>query len=137
MKKNQEIEVSVAEVVDYLKLKGIFARALREVVQRKVTVSAAKEKGLSVSDVELQKVADAFRITNQLHDAKDTTEWLNSIGVSVEYLEGYLETNVLVKKFKDTLEKEIHIKDLLSNEEIKDDIRRIIYNDWLKQQIYE
>ena len=45
-KKRTEIEVTVAEVVDYLRITGQFTPSLREVVTRKITADAAKKRGI-------------------------------------------------------------------------------------------
>lgn len=53
--KPDEIQVGVSEVVDYTRITGGFEEALREVIKRKVTVEAAKQKGFQVSeDLEYQ-----------------------------------------------------------------------------------
>ena len=99
------MEVAVAEVVDYLRLTGKFAPALREVIVRKTTVEAAKKCKLKVTAKQLQKAADIFRKVNGLSKAADTQAWLQANGITVESLEEYLETNLLISKYKDHLEK--------------------------------
>ena len=135
MKKIEEIEVGVAEVVDYLKMTGGFRPALREVVARKVTAQSAKERGLKVTDKELQKAADAFRLINGLSKSSDTQNWLKSNGISIEVFEDFLETNILISSFKDKLEKTTDKKDYIVSEGIKESIREMIYQDWLKEQM--
>jgi hypothetical protein len=132
MAKGKEIEVSVAEVVDYLKLNGGFSPALGEVVGRKVTAEAAKKSKIRVTTGELQKAADVFRIEMGLLKAKDTEKWLKSSGISVEAFEEYLETNLLIQKFKNSLEKKASKKKYASSVAIKDAMREMIYDDWLK-----
>ncbi len=101
----KDIEVTVAEVVDYLRVTEQFIPAVREVVERKITAQAARKSGITVSAGELQRAADAFRTVKDLGKASDTQRWLNSAGISVEALEEFLETNILISKFKDRLEK--------------------------------
>ncbi len=103
MAKLNEMEIAVAEVVDYLRMTGQFSPALREVVQRKITAEAAKKAGMRISTGELQKAADIFRVANGLHKASDTDTWLQSNGISAEAFEEFLETNLLINKFKDAL----------------------------------
>ena len=126
-----EIEVAVAEVVDYLRITGGFAPALREVVQRKVTVDAAQKAGIKVTKAQLQKAADAWRLANGLNKADDTEAWLAANGVTVDALEDYLETNLMMSKFKDQLEKKTAKKKYLSSEGIQESVRQMIYADWL------
>jgi len=131
MAKGREIDVSVAEVVDYLKLNGSFSPALGDVVGRKVTAEAAKKSKIRVTTGELQKAADVFRIELGLLKAKDTEKWLKSSGISMEAFEEYLETNLLITKFKNSLEKKASKTKYASSAAIKEAMREMIYDDWL------
>ena len=129
-----ELEVSVAEVVEYLRMSGDFGPALREVVRRKITAQMAKESGLTVTDEELQKGADTFRLVNNMSKASDTENWFKMMGVSLETFEEFLEINLLISKFKDTLEEKADKKAYLSSEAVKESVREMIYQDWLNSQ---
>lgn len=129
------IEVSVSEVVDYLRMKGDFSPALRKVVERKVTAEAARGKGLSVSDDELQKGADTMRVALGLHSAQDTEEWLKSMGLTVEALEKHIETNILVNKFKDMLVRQADTKAFLQRKEVAEVVRELVFQDWVQKQL--
>ena len=135
MAQEKEMEISVAEVVDFLRVTGRFLPALREVIERKVAVAAAKGKGLKVTTPELQKAADAFRLTYGMKKASATEAWLKSLGISVETLENYLETNLLISKLKDVLETKAAPQKYLSSPVVKDTIRGMIYQDWLGKQM--
>jgi len=134
-KKKNEIEVTVAEVVDYLRITGQFMPLLREVVERKVTAEAARKSGKKVTTAELQKASDVFRAVKDLGKASDTARWLRSNGISVETLEEYLETNILISKLKDTLEKKASKTKYIASPSIQESIRDMIYQDWLKSQL--
>ena len=131
MAKLNEIEIAVVEVVDYLRMTGQFSPALREVVYRKITAEAAKKAGMRISTVELQKAADIFRAANGLNKARDTDTWLKSSGISVEAFEEFLETNLLINKFKDTLEKKAAKGKYLASPGIKESVKEMVYQDWL------
>lgn len=134
-KKENEIEIGVAEVVDHMRVTGSFDGALREVVERKVTAEAAKKQGIKISTQELQRAADALRFSSGLTTAKATEAWLRSKGIALETFENHLETSLLVSKFKDDLEKKIDKAKYLGSQEIKDTVRQLIYRDWLKTQL--
>jgi hypothetical protein len=134
-RKGKDIEVSVAEVVDYLRVTGQFTPALREVVERKITAEAAMKSGIKVTTGELQKAADAFRVLNDLSKARDTERWLRSTGISIETLEAYLESNILISKFKDKLEKKAGRAKYLTLAGVRESIRDKIYQDWLATQL--
>ena len=133
--KQKQVDISVAEVVDLLRFNGQFLTALHEVVERKLTVEAAKKKGLKVTKVQLQKASDAFRIANGLNKAKDTEKWLASRGITLEAMEEYLESNLLISKYKDELEKKAAKTKYYAEQPIKDSVRDMIYRDWLAKEI--
>ncbi len=134
-KKKNEIEVTVAEVVDYLRIAGQFAPVLREVVGRKITAEAARKRRIKVGTAELQKAVDVFRAVNGLSKASDTARWLKASGITVEILEAYIETNILISKLKDALEKKTSKSKYVSTPGIKESVRDMIYQDWLKSQL--
>jgi len=129
--KGGKLEVSVAEVVDYLRITGQFSPALRDVVERKIAAEAAQKTGTRVPKGELQKAADAFRVLNGLKRASDTEKWLKSNGISLDAFEDYLETNLLVNKFKDGLEKKANAAKYLKAADIKESVREMVFQDWL------
>lgn len=129
-KGTKDIELAVAEVVDYMRIRGDFGPALAEVVERKMAVAAARGYGLRVTGAELQKAADAFRAMQDLHKASDTNRWLKANGVTLEALEEYLETNILISKLKDRLAKNAP-KRLHTSREVKDTVRQLAYEEWL------
>jgi len=134
-KKVNEIEVTVAEVVDYMRISDKFSPVLREVIVRKVTAEAAKKSGIKVTDTQLQSAADTFRAANGLNKARYSDRWLRCAGISLETLEGFLETNLLISKFKDKLEKKASKNKYLSTQGIKESVREMIYQDWLDSQL--
>jgi hypothetical protein len=128
-KQSPVTEVAVAEVVDYLRIAGDFAPALAEVVKRKVTAEAARKCGVKVTAAELQKAADGFRAVRDLLKASDTERWLKANGITVDALETYLETNILITKFKDRLAK--RGKKLLKSKAVAETVRELAYREWL------
>jgi hypothetical protein len=130
-----ELEVSVAEVVDYMRITGTFGPSLQDVVRRKISAEAATKMGHSVSDEELQSAADAFRLMNNLRSASDTEEWLKSTGISIEVFEDYLVTNILISKLKDALEEKADKQLFIESEPVNDTIKEMIYQDWLNDQL--
>jgi len=130
-----ELEVGVQEVMDYTRFTGAFAQNLREVVRRKMTVQAAREKGLEVTDEELQKAADVFRTVNNLTTAEQTTNWLQGRGLDLDTLENYLEANLLIYKFKEALFQEADQQKLLSLPAVQESLREMAYQEWLSKNV--
>ena len=135
MARKDDIEIAVAEVVDYLRITGGFAPALREVLGRKVAADAARKSGLKVSAKELQRAADAFRVANGLKKAGDTEAWLKGNGISLDALESFLETSLLIAKLKDALEKKTPKRKYLATPGVRESIREMIYQDWLAKAL--
>jgi len=134
-KKSKELEVEVAEVVDYMKINGQFEPALREVVVRKIVAEKARKSGLKITNQKLQKAADVFRMSLGLTRASQTAAWLKANGITVEALETYLETNLLISTFKDNLLKKAGKTRLYSSKPIKEAARELVYQRWLKKAI--
>jgi hypothetical protein len=134
-KKSREMEVAVAEVVDYLKITGQFEPALREVVVRKITAEKARESGLKIANQNLQKAADAFRMIHGLNRASQTEAWLKGNGITLEALEAYLETNLLISAFKDSLVKKTTKTKLYNSKPVKETVREIVYQNWLNKTV--
>jgi len=131
----EEVQVGVAEVVDYSKVTGGFSQALKEVIKRKITVEEAKKRGIEISDEELQQAADIFRNVNKLNTVEETETWLSEKGLTLEVLENYLETNLIIFKFKEELEKEADKEKYYTSPIVKDSIRRLAYQEWLGQLV--
>jgi hypothetical protein len=128
-KRPEDIEVAVAEVVDYMRIRGDFAPALAAVVDRKITAEAARESDMAATDEELQRAADRFRVKLGLHSAEDTRRWLAANGLTVDALERYLETDILIRKFKSLFQKDAG--DLLASAEVNATVRELAYQRWL------
>ena len=133
-KGTKDLEISVAEVVDYLKIRGEFSPALAAVVRRKVAAEGARAAGLRATTAELQKAADAFRVVNDLHKAADTAQWLAANGLTLEALEDYLETNILISKLKDKLAKSAP-KKITGSAVVQECVRDAAYQQWLTEAL--
>ncbi|MCE5244269.1 MAG: hypothetical protein ABFD98_09170 [Syntrophobacteraceae bacterium] len=134
MAKVEEIEVSVAEVVNMMRINNQFDAGLREAILRRVTSEAARKSGITVSDEELQDAADVFRIGRGLHKSEDMKEWLCSKGLSLDDLEQFLETSLLVAKFKDALEQKADRAKYLDSPAVRTAVKEMIWQDWLREQ---
>jgi hypothetical protein len=135
MAKKGEVVIAMKDVVDYSRLMGAFVPTLRGVVERKVTAAAAKEHGLKVTNQELQRGADTFRHATGLSSAKATEAWMSRHGVSLELFEEFLETSILVSKFKDELEQKADKATYLKHPEVARLVRNLAYQEWLAQNL--
>ena len=135
MNNTKKVEPTTSEVLNYMRMNGIYNKLLREIQAQKITSRAACETGLKVSDEELQRAADAFRLLNNLEKASVFKEWLTKVDMSLEDFEEFLERNILVSKFKNALAQNAQEIDFLSRQEMKELLRDIIYQDWLKEHM--
>lgn len=135
MTKIDEITVSIEEVVSYIRLTGKFGPELRDLVRRKIIREGAVNSGLKVTGGELQQAADDFRNANDLHSSKATENWFKSNGVSIEAFEEFIETNLLITKFKDELMKKADKEKYYSSKGIQSWIRDMIFEEWVEQEM--
>lgn len=127
------LQVSVSEVVDFLRIDGGFSKALSDVVRRKYLLRAADSAGIQAAPEELQRAADAYRALNGLHKAADTERWMANNGITVDKLEKHLEENIRISKARD------HIADewgprIADAPAVKKLVRELAVEDWLAHQ---
>jgi len=131
----ESININVSEVVAYARINGGFEKDLRTVIARKIATAAAHEAGLNVSDDELQKVFDIWRISLGLNKAADTGPWLEARHLMIEDVEQFLETNILVSKLKDKLYSESDANRYLTHPKVEETIRELVYAEWLAKEL--
>ncbi|RYF14806.1 MAG: peptidylprolyl isomerase [Comamonadaceae bacterium] len=90
--------ISVAELVQNLKLTGQFEGLIEQLVRDRVTVLAARKQGVRVTDEEIQERADQFRRVRGLHRASDTNKYLDALGVGLEEFETFLTEGLYQEK---------------------------------------
>lgn len=135
VRREREVALDLGDVLDYLRVRGVFSMAVHDVLARRITVAAARKAGLRVANGELQRAADTFRQMHGLQRSSDTRKWLDTMGLTVEALESYLETNVLIRKFKQRLSKKASPAKFLSDPEVQETISDLIYEEWLDQEM--
>ena len=133
--KKREVVITMNEVVDYSRLMGTLMPALRGVVERKFTADAAKGRGVKISNQELQRGADTFRHANGLGSAEATEEWMTRQGISLSVFEEFVETSLLVSKFKDQLERRTDRAKYLGHPQVRELVRELIYREWLARNL--
>ncbi len=90
--------ISAEQFVKLLKFSNEFSELAEKIIRNKVTVHAAKKRGIKVSTSEVQQETDDFRRYLGLHRAKNTQEWMDSIGISLDEFESLMEERVYRKK---------------------------------------
>lgn len=126
----KSLNVSVADVVAYLRIEGGFSEALAQVVRRKTLLQAADEAGIVATSEELQRAADAYRAIHGLHKASDTLAWMRNNGITTETLENHLEENIRISKVRDQIAEQCAAK-IADTPAVKALIRELSVEDWL------
>ena len=90
--------ISVAELLQTLKLTGQFEGLIEQLVRDRITVRAARKQDVRVSDEEIQERADQFRRVRGLHRASDTNKYLDALGVSLDEFETFLRDGLCQEK---------------------------------------
>lgn len=131
---SKTIDVSVGDVVAYLRIEGGFSEALSAVVRRRVLLDAADDFGVTVNDDELQRTADAYRAMHGLHKASDTMTWLRAKGITPDALEKHLGENIRISKARDQIAANCAVS-IAENPAVKDLIRELSVEDWVSKKL--
>jgi foldase protein PrsA len=94
-------ELSLHDLLHTLKLQGQLTPLIGKAVVEKVIASAAAKESIEVSDAELQKAVDAFRMRRGLNKAADTERWLAVNRLAAADLEEGLERDLIRQKLAD------------------------------------
>lgn len=87
--------------IKILKLNGRFDELIEEVLKDKLTIHAARRAGIEVTPEEIQERADQFRRIHGLHRAKDTNDYLDTVGVTLDDFEGFITDMLYHDKMMD------------------------------------
>ncbi len=90
--------IGMEDFVRILKLTGQFEGLVEQLVRDKITVHAAKKKGVPVSPEEIQERADQFRRVQGLHRAADMNHYLDTLGVSLDEFEAFITDSLYQEK---------------------------------------
>jgi len=81
---------STDDLIKLLKLDGRFENLMEDILRDKLAVRAAKKSGVALSDEEVQEKADQYRRVHGMHRARDTNDYLDALGVSLDDFESFL-----------------------------------------------
>lgn len=95
-------EVSLYDVLRLAKLNGTL-KLFEDSITATLIQQGALQRGIEVSDEELQQAADDYRVANELHDAETTEAWLQAKRLTYEDWEVLLECQVKERKLREAL----------------------------------
>ena len=90
--------VGTEEFVKVLKLTGQFESLIEELVRNRLTVRAAKKRGIALAPEEIQERADQFRRIRGLHRATDMNRYLDALAVSLDDFESFVTDSLYQEK---------------------------------------
>ena len=128
------LNITVSDVVSYLRIEGGFSEALAQVVRRQLLLKAAGKAGITASPEELQRTADAYRATRGLHKAADTEAWMRNNGITLEALEKHLEENIRISKARDHIAA-TNAENVAGSAPAKALIRELAVEDWIAREM--
>lgn len=92
------LTITHQDILQQVKLSGKVLEIIEEIISRKIIIEAANEAQIKVTADELQEGADNFRLSHQLHNAKDTWEWLSKRGLSLDDFEKIVDYSLVYIK---------------------------------------
>jgi putative peptide maturation system protein len=95
-------EVSLYDVMRIAKLTGQL-QFIDDAIEATIIRQTAAQRGIEVSDEELQQAADDFRIARELQDTEATQSWLEANRLSWEDWELLLEDQLIADKVREML----------------------------------
>lgn len=93
-------EVTAHDFVKLLKFNGKFDDLMEDIMIDKLTVHAARKRGIELRDEEIQEKADQIRRLLRLHRAQDAMEFLKNLGASLEDFERYVTDSLYKQKMR-------------------------------------
>ena len=112
VKLNNE-EITTDFLIKYLKINGQFQEIMDKLLSERITVHIARDKDLAVSDEEVQEHIDQVRRILGLHRAKDTLEYIDSLGFTVDEYGEYIRDDLLRNKMLNIVCSEENIEEYL------------------------
>ncbi|MCP4352599.1 MAG: hypothetical protein GY795_44645 [Desulfobacterales bacterium] len=117
--------VSSDQFIKFLKLSNEFPGLIGRFISGKITVHAAKKKGIKVTIDEIQRAADDFRRCSGLHLARDTREWMKLSGITSKEFESFITEHVYKKKLVSVIVNNDSVEQYFMNNSTKFDTANI------------
>ena len=106
-----DIEITSDDLIRHLKINNKFDELIEEMITQRITATEAGRSGITVSDEDVQAESDNLRRVLGLHSAKETFDFLDSIGLSLEGFEDHLRDTLMRARVLESVCSEQAIKD--------------------------
>jgi parvulin-like peptidyl-prolyl isomerase len=94
----EKITISEAEIIQQIKFSRLMPKISKEIARRKIISDTAKAQNIVLSELEIQRAADGFRLQNNLSSSQATLNWLEKYNLSIEEFEQLIYYNSLSLK---------------------------------------
>ena len=94
----ENLNITNEDLLKQLKLSRRFSKIKQEIITQQIIAKKAAAEKIIISDRELQKAADNFRITNNLLTAADTMRWLEINNLDLDNFETIIYQDLLATK---------------------------------------
>lgn len=91
------------QFVNYLKFSNEFQALMEGFIEKRIILREAKEKGISLTETEIQQASDDFRRCMGLHRVSDTQKWLDENGLTLNEFEVFIKEFLLSGKMMTTI----------------------------------
>ena len=95
--------IQLESVVDLLKRELTFHTICRQLVYQRMIRASAKDRGIEVTDDEIQAEADRIRRELRLENAQKTLEWLQERMITADEWEASICDRLLSRKLADAM----------------------------------
>ena len=94
----ENLNITNEDILKQLKLSRRLPKIKQEIITQQIIAKKAAAEKITISDRELQKAADNFRITNNLLTAADTMRWLEINNLDLDDFETIIYQDLLATK---------------------------------------
>ena len=106
--------ITADDFIKFLKFTGRFDGLLDDIVKDRLTIHAARRRGIEATTDEIQQQADQVRRVRGLHRAVDMNRWLDRMGVSLDDFENFMVEMVLHEKMAATVASDSAVEEYFS-----------------------
>ena len=99
----QNIQVQPEQIIEFLQKNIRYKEIYQEILYQQVITQAAGERGITVTDEEIQAEADRQRLEKRLEKAADTLAWLTDEMITPDDWEAGIRDKILAKKLANHL----------------------------------
>ena len=99
----EHFKISISHIIHKLKGTCEIPNIVEAIASEKIIIETAEKAGINITEAELQKEGDKFRLEKKLATAKDTWAWLDKHHLSIKDFEKLVHKSLISKKLANHL----------------------------------